>query len=399
MEGRRLIILMIVGGMTQYYTMAQGMPKQVENTLRVIIRNYIWNSTTRSPPRADDTMFLPYAKGGRKLLDIKSRNEAINLMKLKRLLNFSETRPLCADATQALLMNAIPAGEQMKYHENARVDIFLQSIFNRSTYARNPKIPRDLKAVMQAYIDYRVTFYALRFPNGHLRKLPAWNHIGHDPQSKITLRENSPAGKCLRVIHNISKIEDLMAFVGNIENEEHVHDTLRICECAVCANLREIGCSNIDNCLSLAQKLLNRLAEKFDPYEDYEPRPWIPHGLELATPINHAIETRGGISNNFRVFVDTKIQSLELPKRNIQSNPTNDNIQVIYTDGSCINNGDHNASAGAGVWYDTNSNNNLSLKVPNDKPQSNNYAEIFAIYAALKNAPKNTPVLIRSDSY
>lgn len=72
MEGRRLIILMIVGGMTQYYTMAQGMPKQVENTLQVIIQNYIWNSTARSPPHADDTMFLPFAKEGQKLLDIKS---------------------------------------------------------------------------------------------------------------------------------------------------------------------------------------------------------------------------------------------------------------------------------------------------------------------------------------
>ncbi|KAJ3749694.1 hypothetical protein DFH05DRAFT_1373722, partial [Lentinula detonsa] len=43
MEGRRLIITMIVGGMTQYLTKVQGMPKEVECRLEKWIRNFLWN--------------------------------------------------------------------------------------------------------------------------------------------------------------------------------------------------------------------------------------------------------------------------------------------------------------------------------------------------------------------
>ncbi|KAJ7675942.1 hypothetical protein DFH06DRAFT_925864, partial [Mycena polygramma] len=42
MEGRRLIILMVVGGMTQYMAKVQGMPKDVEEKLEKRIRNFLW---------------------------------------------------------------------------------------------------------------------------------------------------------------------------------------------------------------------------------------------------------------------------------------------------------------------------------------------------------------------
>ncbi|KAJ3739893.1 hypothetical protein DFH05DRAFT_1379513, partial [Lentinula detonsa] len=43
MEGQRLIITMIVGGMTQYLTKVQGMPKDIEGRLEKRIRNFLWN--------------------------------------------------------------------------------------------------------------------------------------------------------------------------------------------------------------------------------------------------------------------------------------------------------------------------------------------------------------------
>ncbi|KAJ7138535.1 hypothetical protein C8R43DRAFT_893230, partial [Mycena crocata] len=42
MEGRRLIVLMVVGGMTQYLATVQGMPKPVEKKLEKRIRNFLW---------------------------------------------------------------------------------------------------------------------------------------------------------------------------------------------------------------------------------------------------------------------------------------------------------------------------------------------------------------------
>ncbi|KAJ3753756.1 hypothetical protein EV360DRAFT_23380, partial [Lentinula raphanica] len=46
MEGRRLIISMIVGGMTQYLTKVQGMPKEIEHRLEKRIRNFLWDNKT-----------------------------------------------------------------------------------------------------------------------------------------------------------------------------------------------------------------------------------------------------------------------------------------------------------------------------------------------------------------
>ncbi|KAE9394274.1 hypothetical protein BT96DRAFT_758221, partial [Gymnopus androsaceus JB14] len=46
MEGRRLIISMIVGGMTQYLTKVQGMPKEVEEKLTRRIKRFLWDEKT-----------------------------------------------------------------------------------------------------------------------------------------------------------------------------------------------------------------------------------------------------------------------------------------------------------------------------------------------------------------
>jgi hypothetical protein len=51
---------------------------------------------------------------------------------------------------------------------------------------------------------------------------------------------------------------------------------------------------------------------------------------------------------------------------------------VVYTDGSCLNNGTARASAGIGVFFGLNSRRNISRKLVADKI-SNNVAEIRAI--------------------
>jgi hypothetical protein len=79
--GRRLIIQMVVGGMTQYLAKVQTMPKQVEDTLEKIIRNFMWNGN--KAPVSISTLHLPIEQGGVKLLDLRARNQAINIMWLR----------------------------------------------------------------------------------------------------------------------------------------------------------------------------------------------------------------------------------------------------------------------------------------------------------------------------
>ncbi|GJE84812.1 ribonuclease H-like protein [Phanerochaete sordida] len=70
---------------------------------------------------------------------------------------------------------------------------------------------------------------------------------------------------------------------------------------------------------------------------------------------------------------------------------------VVYTDGSCLENGDEDARAGLGVWFGVDHASNLSARVPGPV-QSNQVGEVLAIEAAAKLVPPFTPLHIKSDS-
>lgn len=50
-----------------------------------------------------ETLYKPVVLGGKMLLDLKTRNEAIELMKTKRYLDLSTTRPARANITDSLI--------------------------------------------------------------------------------------------------------------------------------------------------------------------------------------------------------------------------------------------------------------------------------------------------------
>ena len=74
---------------------------------------------------------------------------------------------------------------------------------------------------------------------------------------------------------------------------------------------------------------------------------------------------------------------------------------MVYTDGSCINNGYPNAEAGIGVYFGLNDSRNVSKKIDSNK-KSNNIAELTAIITAYKileeEIKENKKIVIFSDS-
>ncbi|KAF2105415.1 ribonuclease H-like domain-containing protein [Lophiotrema nucula] len=72
-------------------------------------------------------------------------------------------------------------------------------------------------------------------------------------------------------------------------------------------------------------------------------------------------------------------------------------ILRIYTDGSCLNNGQLGAVAGMGVYFGPDDARNLSEALPG-KAQTNQRAEVMAIMRALESVPFCQPLLICSDS-
>ncbi|OSC96249.1 hypothetical protein PYCCODRAFT_1448564 [Trametes coccinea BRFM310] len=94
LEGKRHVIQMFAGGMTQFLTTVQRMPKTCMTRLNAVIRLYLWNER-HTPPVRMDTMYLPVDKGGFGILDLETRNEAIDIIWLRDYLNYDK-RPMWA---------------------------------------------------------------------------------------------------------------------------------------------------------------------------------------------------------------------------------------------------------------------------------------------------------------
>ncbi|KAI9063992.1 hypothetical protein FKP32DRAFT_1571027, partial [Trametes sanguinea] len=63
LHGKRLVVNMEVGGRTQFLTMAQGMPADIENELQKIISDFIWSDETR-PLINREFLHEPINRGG-----------------------------------------------------------------------------------------------------------------------------------------------------------------------------------------------------------------------------------------------------------------------------------------------------------------------------------------------
>lgn len=68
------------------------MPKQVEETYQKKISKFVWNDKHPAVNRTD--LSTPMEEGGLHLLNIQARNEAIDLMWVKKYLDTSNKRPL-----------------------------------------------------------------------------------------------------------------------------------------------------------------------------------------------------------------------------------------------------------------------------------------------------------------
>ncbi|OSD03193.1 hypothetical protein PYCCODRAFT_1444584 [Trametes coccinea BRFM310] len=77
LEGKRHVVQMIVGGMSQFLTDVQRMPKAIMDRMNALIRRYLWNDK-HTPPVRTEYMLLPADRGGFGILDLEARNDAID---------------------------------------------------------------------------------------------------------------------------------------------------------------------------------------------------------------------------------------------------------------------------------------------------------------------------------
>ncbi|KAL4062265.1 hypothetical protein J3A83DRAFT_4112633 [Scleroderma citrinum] len=86
----------------QYLTCAQGMPTNVESTLTKHIHKFVWDGASK-PNASMNLLCTPTNKGGKSLLHLKYRNEGIELVWLKKLLEPHSKHPPWATFAHALV--------------------------------------------------------------------------------------------------------------------------------------------------------------------------------------------------------------------------------------------------------------------------------------------------------
>ena len=404
MMGRKIIVQAVVGGITQFLTMAQGMPPNVESALIKIIRKFMWGADS-SPRLTLDVLQSPVENGGLNLLDLPARNEAIEIMWLKSYLDLSQARPHWAIVTDALIdMSAPPTTNPA-----ARSNSFLQTWNPALRGQRGKRMGKDSARMLKTARKYNLNIEALRIAP-HLRtQLPAWYHIAAHPRP-IT----GVAAKCLLRTHQAATVAHLMRISQRVRepniNPQKPHSPQTYCYCPDCSRDRENGCRNPHACATEALTRLEQILPKFNPLS-----PGHNHGNhsltrrrkrrnQIAKAINGeilfdpSITNKDDLSECFRIFTDPSRIS-NRPARRVEPRETRLRLQEIiaYTDGACINNGKENAQCGAGIWFGPGHELNKAIRIPGSE-QSNQVGELGAIIAAIEAVPINQPLKIISDS-
>jgi ribonuclease HI/exonuclease III len=394
LEGRRLIIQMTVAGMTQYLTKVQGMPKEVENKLTKSIREFMWNSEN-TPPVNSNLLTQTHNEGGKKVLNITARNEAINLMWLRSYLLDTQERPKWAYIADELLRQNILKSDQ-NIEDQYRINTFTQS-WNVNVN----KLPTDLKEMVKVARKYKVQMEALHPSIQVVKSLPIWSHASAN--DLLRLNTNIKEAKCMRKNHKIMTVGQTQDLANKRGNS---HKPQRSCQCNGCRETRQASkCHNPHKCQEMAIQLLSSITPKWNPDREHnndnlDLTPQRKGRNEAAEKNNEAITFDPNISITrpqeiFRVFSEQHLISRNLATR---PRPTpQSGLITVYTDGSCKDNGYENARAGSGIWYGYDNPRNKALRLPGSE-QSNQRGELYAILQVIKETPAQSPLLIKTDS-
>jgi hypothetical protein len=223
MEGRCLIILMVVGGMTQYLATVQRMPKEVEAQLEKRVRKFLWAEKT-SVTVNKETVYALAEMGGRDLLDIVARNEAIAITWLKTYLSFGADRPMWCFTTDEILSDKVSAIDAAVPAE-VRLNTYLQS-WAPKTSTRS--IGRDLSGMLNAGQKQGLEMDAIAVSREIQEAMPVWYHRKSYTDRSV-YKNKVEVVHCLQEKHRIRTVCDTVTL--SKKRDALHHRPQRRCRC------------------------------------------------------------------------------------------------------------------------------------------------------------------------
>ncbi|KAH9890115.1 hypothetical protein C8Q73DRAFT_619887, partial [Cubamyces lactineus] len=306
-------------------------------------------------------------------------------MWLKSYLNFEE-RPLWALLADDLIARTV-ASKCVPTAKALRINTFLQ----HWRPSRN-RLPHELKSILKVAKKYGLRLEGRAFSRQILRSMPMWDHAEADKAKVRRLGSQSRATACLKNTHKLITVGDFERFAAERDDPDHNRNPQ--CACDRCISLKlEDGCVEPDACYRRADEFLNTLPQKWDPRgehpEDHESaltkgaEELYKHAEGRCEIFNRCVTTHGTIGDAFRLFTGPGDVCNNLPEMNTV---LTGELTTVATDGSCLNNGERNARAGAGVYHSPNHPKNLSVRLPISLEQSNQSGEIIAAFLAAQTA-------------
>lgn len=172
-RGKKHITQMIIGGMTQYLTTVQGMPSETETLVTKLIREFMWD--VKKTQIGLETLYLPKEEGRLGLLDIISRNKAIDIMWLKKYLQFRKERPMWAYIADILITETAPKnqGRLDDETEGILINTFIQSLRPRTQAHTSINLDKGLLRMMKTGEKNNVNLEAIKVSEKAKSEVPA----------------------------------------------------------------------------------------------------------------------------------------------------------------------------------------------------------------------------------
>jgi hypothetical protein len=392
MEGRRLIIQMIVAGMTQYLTKVQGMPEDIEKELAKRIQSYVWDG--RKPTINATVMGGPLTKGGKKILDIKARNDAIQLTWLQTYLSPRDTRPKWAYVADEIIRRNIPKAKA-NLDSKAAVNCFLQ------TWSPKKKtgMPEELIEMMKVVSKYDVALETQMVDDPVMRQMPLWYHIG--ATDTLNYMNNKPMAKCLRDNHDVTTVGDAMNLIHNRPTR---HRNRRQCPCEMCQEARERKCEYPHHCMEYCKDLVATLKAKWNPEatkqsddldfeEERDKEQSADDGDESLIRFNPDLRLKNCPEEGIRAFT-RKEKRTHLPAYR-QTGRGQRSIAEVTIAGMVTGIKSDEVRNGAGTFFKTGDDRNTQMRVSGDRARGADRAFITMIGKIARKIDLNTELTIR----
>ncbi|PPQ74327.1 hypothetical protein CVT24_000429 [Panaeolus cyanescens] len=358
-DGRRLIISMFVGGKTQYLTRVQGMPTNIEHKIEKIIRDFMWDKTGTEryhPPVGMDTLTEMQESGGRKVIDIKARNEAIDLMRLRSYLKEPHLRPRWTKVADELLSRAA-SGRQAQRIPHTHENTFLQKW--DPTKRQSNALPAILQKMLKSAKKYNVCFDPPKLDENTKRQMPIWHHVGTEPNSRLPV--NGAIARCIMTNHGVKTTGQMETLATTSWPETHTPNNE--CECIKCMEMENTHeCRHPHACTALAKKHIEALGEKWKPKshinlaptEEDEENPNSQTTTIYPSDPKPSPNPNKTISQGFRAFT-RKYEGPEADPTPIREETEADehptHVEVAI---ECMNQGTEDAAVQVALWYHSN---------------------------------------------